>query len=63
MAQKYAPASTETALVLSHARIPLASPRGAGHGYDQGMLTIPLIASSFGASTNGRDRIAQENRA
>src|SRR5471030_642974 len=36
-------------LVLSHAGFSLASPQGADQGYDQAMLTIPLIASSFGA--------------
>jgi sulfopyruvate decarboxylase alpha subunit len=35
---------------LSHARIPAAPRPGAGHGFDPGMLTIPPITSSFGAS-------------
>jgi sulfopyruvate decarboxylase alpha subunit len=38
-------------LLLSHARVPIASPRHADHQYGQDMLTIPEIASSFGAST------------
>src|ERR1700730_12254594 len=42
-------------LLLSHASTPMASPQGADHGNCQGMLTIPRIASSFGAST-GRPR-------
>jgi hypothetical protein len=48
---------------LSHSGLPLASPSGADHGYGQDMLTIPEIASSFGASQERRDRVAQENRA
>jgi sulfopyruvate decarboxylase alpha subunit len=35
--------------------VPTASPCGAGHGYDQDMLTIPEITSSFGTSA-GRPR-------
>src|SRR6266436_5512835 len=37
--------------LLLQVSIAMASPSGAGHGNCQGMLTIPRIASSFGAST------------
>src|SRR5260370_41256130 len=38
-------------LLQSHASLPTASPPGADHSNDQDMLTIPEIASSFGALT------------
>ena len=49
-------------LLLSHASMPTASPPGADHGNDQDMLTIPEIASSFGASRTAAITSRTKNR-
>jgi sulfopyruvate decarboxylase alpha subunit len=49
-------------LLLWHANAAPAPPQRADHGNDRDMLTIPPIASSFGASQDGRDRIASDPR-